>query len=279
VLLEHQQFMVMVKLNQLHDARPAAQPRLIAERFIDGLIVEFGLPPSLEDDIRRYQIPTVWLNSRHQEPFDCVYPDEVHAGRLITEHLIAMGHRRIAYFQPDYSRVDQQVPKAISLDHFSMSARPGGYKAAMSGAGLKPEMLTAPAICDALPDGVDPIRQVLARVVQSRETAHPITAIVTGSLGEVTRLWLRAVEAGLQCPKDLSLATCSDTYVHRSGWPEITGVTCDRYQMGWDAAEMILAKVDQKGQEQPSRPFKGSVVPGQTSAAPRARLRHRTRPA
>ncbi len=99
VMMEQHQFLVLLKVAQLASANArGVQPRIIGERFVDGIIVEKGLPLEME---RRGS--AVWhpnrseLNSNHHDPFDCVYPTELHAGRTVTEHLIGLGHRRILY--------------------------------------------------------------------------------------------------------------------------------------------------------------------------------------
>jgi DNA-binding LacI/PurR family transcriptional regulator len=62
----------------------------------------------------------------------------------------------------------------------------------------------------------------------------------------------------------VSIAAAEDLHYLRRAWPDLTGVTCDRYRMGAAAAEMMLAKLDHSGQPQPSQVFKGQVIAGET---------------
>jgi len=66
----------------------------------------------------------------------------------------------------------------------------------------------------------------------------------------------------------VSIAAAEDLHYLRRAWPELTGVSCDRYRMGSVAAEMMLAKIAHEGQPQPSQVFKGVLIPGETVAPP-----------
>jgi LacI family transcriptional regulator len=273
VLMEHDQFLVMMKLRQLQPqpqqpegapeaptATPEATetprpPRVIAERFVDGLIVETGLPEDLELAVARYGIHTIWLNTNHHNPSDCIYPDEVHAGRLITEHLISLGHRQIAFIAPPGYR--------NPLAPFSMVERQLGYEQAMDARGL-----TVAVAQEASPNE-QRLNPTIEALLDRKRTSDPITAIVTYDLSQTLKQrWQVQQQLRLSCPRDISIAAAEDLHSIRRAWPDLTGVTCDRYKMGAQAAEMMLAKITQDGQPQPSQVFKGSLIPGGTVAAP-----------
>jgi LacI family transcriptional regulator len=260
VLMEHNQFLVMMKLHQLQPVevtdKPAAvsrPPRVIAERFVDGLIVETGLPPEMELAVARYRIPTVWLNTNHHNPSDCVYPDEVHAGRLITEHMISLGHRNIAFVAPAGYR-NPDAP-------FSVVDRQLGYEQAMSGHGLAVQVTHEDT------PGSTELGEDLVRMLDRRNPA-PVTAIVTYDLGQTLKLRWQVQQVGLTCPKDVSIAAAENLHYLRRTWPDLAGVSCDRYKMGSEAANMMLTKITNDGQPQPSIVYKGELIPGGTATAP-----------
>jgi DNA-binding LacI/PurR family transcriptional regulator len=278
VLMEHNQFLVMMKLHQLQpqlmgatesttsvgativDApRLTAQfprpPRVIAERFVDGLIVETGLPADLELAVARYRIPTIWLNSNHHDPSDCIYPDEMHAGRLVTEHLIGLGHRQIAFFPP----AGYRNPNV----HFSVLDRQIGYEQAMAANGLPVRVIQ-----EENPGSLHLEAEAVA-ALDPGESDDPVTGIVTYGLGQALKLQWQLPEIGLNCPADVSIVAVEDLHYVRRAWPNITGCTCDRYQMGSQAAKMMLAKIQSDGKPQPSQVFKGELIIGETSAAAR----------
>lgn len=259
VLMEQNQFLVMVKLSHLKPAEASgAPPRVIAEQFVDGLIVESGLPSELEATVARYRIPTIWLNTSHHGPTDCIYPDELHAGRLATEHLIGLGHRRIVFVTT--------AVKVGGLEVFSVLDRQRGYEQAMTAHGLP--VLVAH-------EGVTPateLDEVVNLVVQRRGTAQPATGIVTYDSAQAVKLRMLLPAADVNCPQDISIVVAEDLHYVRSRWPDMVGISLDRYQMGRQAAEMMLAKIT-SGNAQPSRVFCGSVIQGKTVAPVRPQKR------
>jgi len=269
VLLERHQFLATVKLAQLQPTDGFQEPRLIAERFIDGLIVDTGLSEELERKIDAHDIPTVWLNTSRHDPCDCVYPDEFHAGRLATEHLLQLGHREIVFLSSrrmhDLATADTMWP------HFSADDRPAGYAAAMASAGLCPQVIDRTAGNVSRADSeTGLIDYAVALAAQTRKNGRPVTGVVACALDWGVRLWHCLEHAGLRCPVDVSIAVCDDLHVFRRQWPEISGVTCDRYQMGRWAADMILSKVDAKGTPQASKVYQAKWIPGCTAGSVRS---------
>ena len=69
-------------------------------RRVDGVIV-ISLPPSTPDVARfqRSSVPIVFIDVGNPicEPFDRIVINDVEGGRMATQHLIDLGHRRIGY--------------------------------------------------------------------------------------------------------------------------------------------------------------------------------------
>ena len=252
MLMERQQFLIMVKVAQLKagDA-PGMQPIIIAERLVDGLIVETGLPADLEGAVLRYGIPTVWLNSNHHEACDCIYPDEIHAGRLVTRHLIDLGHRTILFAAPLLGSAHT---------HFSLNDRQRGYEQEMTAHGLEPLIVRVREPQQSISD------EAVRFIVERGKSGHPVTAIVA-NFAEAIKVRHELLGLGLQCPRDISMATVEDVHVFRRSWPDMTGVSADRYGMGRKAAELMLAKIE-SSKPQPSQSFQGELYPGATAARP-----------
>jgi DNA-binding LacI/PurR family transcriptional regulator len=235
-----------------------SQPRVIAERFVDGLIVETGLPPQLEQAVAHYRIPTTWLNSDHHDACDCVYPDEVHSGRCATEHLMTLGHREILFIAP---------PTQFRKDwHFSAFDRQLGYEQALAADAFKRHVINEGDLHRTDLDAA------VKLIMESRKTSNAITGVVAHGIGSAIKLRYDLQAAGVNCPHDISIITADDLHILRRTWPELAGISCDRYQMGRSAAEMMLAKIS-SGHPQPSQVFHGKLIEGDTVAPARPRKR------
>jgi DNA-binding LacI/PurR family transcriptional regulator len=78
----------------------------------------------LEEALRRAGVPIAFLGLSERWG-DSVGPQDAQGGRLATEHLIGLGHRRIAYVRTPL------------VERSGDRARHGGYRAAMRAAGLE----------------------------------------------------------------------------------------------------------------------------------------------
>jgi DNA-binding LacI/PurR family transcriptional regulator len=118
--------------------------------------------------------------------------------------------------------------------------------------------------------GAEPgrLEQWVNEVSANRGTKHAISGVVTNSFVLAVRLVEVLQIAGLKCPGDLSVIATGDFRAFRTVWPDIAHVACDRREIGGWAADMILKKIEENGEPQPSRIYRGPVVPGKTTARP-----------
>jgi len=109
--------------------------KLLSQWAADGLLINYthGFPKQMLGLIREYRIPAIWMNCRMDH--DCVYPDDIAAGRIATEHLIGAGYRQIAFV--DYAEGWKELPTA----HYSIRDRQQGYEQTMEEAGLEPRVI------------------------------------------------------------------------------------------------------------------------------------------
>lgn len=252
-LLQHDQLLALAALSNSHD-NPKT-PRIISERFIDGLIVVGdNLPPTLVQQVDHFQIPTVWLNTERRHDHDCIHTDDTHAGRIATEHLLGLNHRHVLFAHNTWP----------STTANGTGGAQGGYAAAMQAAGVAPQIFDPQSIPPASRnDGLVPA--ILDTITQSRKSESPITAVVVASMPLAIKLIESLPARGLSCPDDLSVVSACDLKLFHDNWGHLTRVSCDRTLVGAAAAEMILDKIAAHGAPQPSRAFQGSIVPGSTA--------------
>jgi DNA-binding LacI/PurR family transcriptional regulator len=106
-----------------------AMPKLLRELAADGLLIDYlsSIPEPMREAISRHRIPSIWINTKLAA--DCVYPDDIAAGRIATEHLLAQGHRRISFVA------------CTNSNHYSLIDRIAGYQSAMREADLAPDVV------------------------------------------------------------------------------------------------------------------------------------------
>jgi DNA-binding LacI/PurR family transcriptional regulator len=149
--------------------------------------------------------------------------DSQHDSRRAVEHLISMGHRRIAL----------AVHAIPDSDH---AARIDGYHDAMRAAGLEidPELLLS------VMAGMESGRSTINRLMSVK---NPPTAIYfTDPLTCVGALQ-RAHAMGLKIPDDLSIVGFDDSNVRFQTWPVLSAVCQDAARLGFEAALWLTRKL------------------------------------
>lgn len=231
----------------------AFMPKILREWSSDGLLINYNktVPPTMVELVEKLRIPSVWLNCKRA--VNAVYADDFHGGKLATQYLLGLRHRRIAYVTLSH--------KLESL-HYSEMDRAAGYRQAMAEAALPAlyyDRYNCPAGLVALPR-VDRAQWILS------QEPRP-TAIVTYGPTSSTPVLAAAERKGLRIPRDLSLVTFHDM-VAFSGMDTTTALTPNA-QVGRDAVEMLMERLDAPDDPLPSIAAPYSMLVSQTTAPPR----------
>ncbi len=201
-------------------------PKILREWTSDGLLINYNkaVPPQMVQLVAEHNLPSVWLN--YKTDHDCVFPDDLRAGRSATEHLLGMGHTRIAYVS--YSYVQENA-------HYSELDRAEGYRRAMRAAGL-------PCRCHDRyeHDPEDDNRARKARELLSGPD-RPTAAVAYGD-STVTALYAAARDLGLAVPGDLSLITFHNRQAMLG--VGITTMLVPNYGVGRAAVEMLMQRIE-----------------------------------
>ena len=224
-------------------------PNVLKELVCDGLLINyhFNVPPRLVELIRHFKIPSVWVNLKRESA--CVYPDDLGAGRLATEHLRRLGHSRIAF-------VDLWCS-----DHYSTTDRYEGYLEVMRNAGLDGKAMSR------FTHARVPGHERIARVRHCLAAPDRPTAMLTYGNVYATCVLTAAASLGLTVPDQLSVMSFDSSPIEWGG-PPVTTMITPTYSLGRSAAEMILRMIDD-----PDQVIQPLVVPfeffeGQTCAQP-----------
>lgn len=236
------------------DLRERGQvPKIIGELMADGLLINYntGIPDALDQVITKHRLPAIWMNVKRAR--DCVYPDDEGAGRLATEHLLKLGHRRIVYV--DYCHATTQPDQ-----HYSAWDRQAGYEQAMRAAKLTPRVITSP-------ESLPPAKQMPVTRAWLSAADRP-TAVVTYCEREAEPILYAATALlGMQVPRDLSIVTIADDPADHTGVTLAT-VILPRYDLGKVAVEMLVERIAAPKRSLAARVLPVRLEPGVSTAAP-----------
>jgi LacI family transcriptional regulator len=129
--------------------------------------------------------------------------DDRHAAREVTEHLISLGHRRIAHI----TGRDAHVVTVL---------RQLGYQEAVQAAGLSSDGLVV--------KGNFSFREALDCAEDLLQRRDRPTAVFAANDHMAVAVMMTAHKLGLSVPEDLSVAGFDDTPMGRSIWPPLTTV-------------------------------------------------------
>jgi LacI family transcriptional regulator len=195
----------------------------------DGLILT---PPitdhsRLLDSLRRHDIPFASIAPLRPKGCIGVMLNEREAAAKMVEHLVALGHRRIAHILGD--------PK-----HGGGVWRLAGYRDGLKRAGLKETPAYMVQGQFSFESGVAAARKLLA--LKRRPTA----IFAADDDMAVGAIWA-AAEAGVSVPDELSICGFDDTLIATQVWPPLTTIHQPVREMGKRATEELLRSVSGKG--------------------------------
>jgi LacI family transcriptional regulator len=194
------------------------------ERF-DGLLIVSLSPRNGEvRHLLQAEVPTVLLDARHPD-LSRVVIDDVAGGRLATQHLIDMGHRKIGF-------VGDQLENPFNF--ISSRDRYEGYRQALVEASI-PFRAQHHRQAE---HGREPARQMASDLLA---TSDPPTAIVAASDTQAFGVLEAARDAGLRVPGDLSVIGYDDIEI-----AEYLGLTTIRqplFALGVEGVELLLDSI------------------------------------
>ncbi|MFE9601023.1 LacI family DNA-binding transcriptional regulator [Streptomyces hokutonensis] len=208
--------------------------RTFTELRVDGLVAVGTLPAT--DELRAAgHIPTVVAGAR--EPVlphvDVVAGDDAHGARLATEHLVDLGHRRIAHI------AGQGVVGELRRTAFETVVRERG--------------LTDLATVEQGDLTEEGGYRAMVRLLNAPE---PPTAVFAFNDIACVGALSAAEESGLRVPRDLSLVGYDNTYLARLRHLWLTTVDNASHDIGRRAAQHLLDRM-----ANPARPGETVLSP------------------
>jgi LacI family transcriptional regulator len=204
------------ELTQLH--------RLL-DRRVEGVIF---WPPSAAlfvdhvDEFTSRELPIVVIDHELPANFraDSVGSDETIGGKLVADHLVQLGHRRIVHLSG---------PDAMTWGRL----RRQSFESALAEHGVKCVVREAPTRHPSF--AADLIRSILTE-------PKPPTAIYAASDPLARVVYRVAHELGISIPKDLSVVGFADDDFAAELIPPLTTVRQPGYEIGRRAADLLIAR-------------------------------------
>ncbi|MGG7451383.1 LacI family DNA-binding transcriptional regulator [Plantibacter auratus] len=231
--------LILANSDEEVDAETAAIELLLDKR-VDGFIVT----PASSIETRSLQTalaegrPVVLLDRRAAGmEADTVVADNASGAAAATRHLLAAGHRRIAFI----STLGHGEPYASGDDVGSSSVgdRIDGFTGALREAGV--EDPAASVHLNARAEGIDVItRKVLG-------DPDPVTAIIASDSLVGSAVFRTIRELGLAIPDDVSLIAFDDADWTSLTTPPITVVSQPIYELGAESARRLIARIGGAG--------------------------------
>lgn len=196
----------------------------LSSRRIDGLILTTS--SEADEDLLRtreaLQFPVVLLDRTVPSSFDALLIDHRTGVRRAVEHLLKLGHRRIALLTGS-----ENVRPAAE--------RVRGYRDAFRRAGIAPD----PDLIRAQSFNADfGYKETLAMLGR-----QPPTALIAGGIAMLPGV-LRAVrEKGLRVPEDISIIGTCDSDLAELATPPVNVLRWDYGLLGKAAAELLLDRL------------------------------------
>lgn len=192
------------------------------KNHVDGLLA-ISLSPTQEQAQRflQNQIPLVLIDARHDH-LSHVFVDDIHGGKLATEHLIELGHERIAYIS-DY--LDYPFQKSAAANRYQ------GYYQALQNHSL-------PYREEYFLQGEQGRENAKKMAKQLLRMEDPPSAIFTSCDTQAIGVLDAANEIGVKVPEDVSVIGYDG--VSESEFVDLTTIAQPLYDSGQIAANMLL---------------------------------------
>lgn len=248
-LRQHNYAMMFASTSSVEPEEASRIPKFVMERRVDGIVVVGSVDREVLRNLDRMGVPFVLVDYHLPDmELDVVIMDNRKGGRRVTEYLIELGHRRIAFVG------------GCPLDEGNYAERLGGYCDALRAAGMAVDegLIQEGTVVG----GYDSLLKVLDR-------CSDVTAVVACNDANAFGAMRAAQARGLQVPEQLSIAGFDNLQSAAESYPPLTTVQVDKRTMGRTAVQRLVQKMQDKVSPAFETVFPPELVVRESTAARR----------
>ncbi|MBW4331592.1 LacI family DNA-binding transcriptional regulator [Stakelama sp. CBK3Z-3] len=232
----------------------------VARHLINSGIDALLLPPPLCDSpallelVQARGIPFVLVGTGQPDgALNTVRIDDFAAARAMTDHILALGHRRIGFIKGN---------SALSVSALRLE----GYCAALEAAGVARDESLIVQGHFTYRSGLDGAEELL-------DADNPPTAIFAGNDDMAAATVAVAHRRGLDVPGDLTVCGFDDTTLATAIWPELTTICQPIAEMARAAVDLLVRMLGGNGDDTQGNKLQLNfdLIRRQSDAAPRRR--------
>jgi LacI family transcriptional regulator len=248
---QEQRYTVIVFNSHEDEAREAECVRRATNRMVDGvLIAQVASGQRSAPHFKNLPVPVVTIDRipDDNEGASCTL-DNVRVGELATEHLLDLGHRRVAHLAgPLGAR-----PARDRLD---------GYLATTAARGLDYRRVIHCGNDWGCDNGYQAMRALLADAETPTAVFASNDRVAIGALHAIH-------DAGLDAPRDLSIVGVDDIEVSEHLKPALTTVRQPLHEMAHAGIHLLLKLIREEAPQDANVVLEPSLVVRQSTAPPR----------
>ena len=254
-VLHAQEYSLFLATSHRDSEREKTIVRAMSERRVDGVIIcSTQVSEEHQRQLEHFGVPCVLLNNQASEHIAySIFHDDIYGSHEVTQHLIDLGHKRIAYLGNE------------------QAGRPNddrllGYQAAMREANLSIEADYITLGPNGRPaGGVTGTRRLLALA------QRPSALVCYNDMMAIGAIQTLQV-AGLQVPHDCSVSGFDDIELASYINPPLTTFHQPKYDLGREAATLMLHLLDGEATSQASNilTLRGQLFVRQSTAPPKS---------
>lgn len=225
--------------------------QLCRERQVEGVIMQgIKRDDPYIDEVIESNIPCVFVDVDVEgEYVGYVTTDNVFGAQMAVKHLLNLGHTKIGMINGhDYAHVSQKRRK--------------GYERELADAGIAVQK-------EYMVNGQFQEAEAELAAYALLQEQPEITALFCASDLMALGVMRAAKRLGLRIPEDLSIVGFDNIVLSEYTAPPLTTVSQDKYQMGYEAAQLLTAMLREEGSSRQSTTLDNQLVVRESTAPPR----------